>query len=266
MNTHTRSLLAALLILPSVARAYDFTRPDGSTISGEITVIGAGQVTIRTADARELRLPVTTLTQADEQYARQWWNENRNYWFSISVDSKMVTPAAAKGSAGMVQVSKRDFAYTVKVRNNTAYATPELQAEYSVFMTKPGQRTPTTAATGTIHIPALKPGGTHEFDTASVDISTYRAPDGYHFTHGHDRRHKDQLQGMTLKLATGGKGIWMHESSPGLLGTTLSLGAGMSIRVSDNSSSRPYSGPPIGLAAALAGDVKGRVTFSTPAP
>jgi hypothetical protein len=266
MNIRIRPLLAALLILPSAARAYDFTRPDGSTISGEITAIGAGQVTIRTTDSRELRLPVAILTKADEQYARRWWNENRKYWFIISADSKMVTPAAAKVSQGELTVSKRDYAYTVTVRNNTAYATPDLQAEYALFMTKPGQRTPSAAATGTIHIPALKPGGTHEFETASVDISTYRPPEGFHFINGHDRRHKDTLQGMTLKLATGGKGIWVHESSPGLLGTTLSLGAGMSIRVSDNSSSRPYSGPPTGLAAALAGSMKGRVTFSSRAP
>lgn len=257
MNTRTLFLLTALIILTNAARAYDFTRPDGSTLSGEITTIGAGQVTIRTPDGREIRLPVATLTKADEQYARQWWSENRKYWFVISADSKMVTPAAAKGSQGELTVSKRDYAYTVTVRNNTAYATPDLQAEYGVFMTKPGQRTPSAAATGTIHIPALKPGGTHEFETASVDISTYRPPEGYYFKHGHDRRHKDQLQGMTLKLATSGKSIWVHETTPGLLGTTLSLGAGMSIRVSDNSSSRPYSGPPTGLAAALAGSMNG---------
>lgn len=214
MNTRTLPLLAALLILPFVARAYDFTRPDGSTISGEITAIGAGQVTIRTTDARELRLPVAMLTKADEQYARQWWDENRKYWFVISADSKMVTPTAAKGGQGELTVSKRDYAYTVTVRNNTAYATPDLQAEYAVFMTKPGQRTPTAAATGTIHIPILKPGGTHEFETASVDISTYRPPEGFHFINGHDRRHKDTLQGMTLKLATGGKGIPATRAAP----------------------------------------------------
>lgn len=266
MNIHTLSLLATLLTLPDATRAYDFTRPDGSTISGEITAIGAGQVTIRTGDARELRLPVSTLSKTDEQHARQWWNENRKYWFIISADSKMVTSAAAKSSDGMLKVSKRDYAYIVTVRNNTAFATPDLQAQYAVFMTKPGQRTPSAAATGTIHIPALKPGGTHVFQTAAVDISSYRPPEGYFFKNGHNQFHKDQLQGLTLKVTTGGKGIWAYESSPGLLVTTLSLGPGLNLQVRDNNSSRPYSGPPTGLAAALAGGMKGKVSLSSPAP
>lgn len=266
MPSRTRSLLAALTILPAVAQAYDFTRPDGTLVSGEITAVGNGQVTIRTTDTRELHLPVSSLAPADLDHARQWWDQNRKYWFIIDAEAKLQTGSSTKGSEGMLKVTKRDWAYTVTVRNNTAYATPELQAEYAVFMSKPGQSVATPVITKPFLIPALKPGASHRFQTDSVDISTYRPPDGYYFTNGHGQRHRDQLGGLTVKLATAGKNIWVHESVPGLLGTSVSLAPGLNFRVSDNRTSRAYSGPPAGLASSLLSNGSGRVTFSSPAP
>lgn len=268
MNIRSSILFAvALLILPlTAAQAHEFTLPDGRTVTGSVTAVGNGQVTIRTSDSRELHLPIASLAPADLDHARQWWNENRKYWFIINAEAKMQSGAAAKASEGMLKVTKRDWAYTVTVRNNTAYATPELQAEYAVFMSKPGQNVATPAITKPLRIPALNPGASYQFQTDAVDISTYRPPDGYYFTNGHGQRHRDQLGGLTLKLATAGKNIWAHESVPGLLGTNLSLAPGLSVRVSDNRSSRAYSGPPAGLASSLLSGGSGRVTFSSPAP
>ncbi len=191
MNIRSSILFAvALLILPlTAAQAHEFTLPDGRTVTGSVTAVGNGQVTIRTSDSRELHLPIANLAPADLDHARQWWNENRKYWFIINAEAKMQSGAAAKASEGMLKVTKRDWAYTVTVRNNTAYATPELQAEYAVFMSKPGQNVATPAITKPLRIPALNPGASYQFQTDAVDISTYRPPDGYYFTNGHGQRH-----------------------------------------------------------------------------
>lgn len=248
MNTIIRAGLLAL-IAASHAHSREFTMADGSKVSGDITGIANGIVQIATQDGKKAAVPVASMTQTDKDFARQWWEENRKYSFSIT-SLKKKGSGRSKGRTGSVNTVTQDWLFSVTVRNNTNAATPPLSLAYDLFVSEPGVA-PRSEARNTINIPALKAGGTHSFDTVSVEVSSYEAPKGMFFTNGQDRKKRDSLEGLTARISANGRLIWIHESSAGLLtGKTLTFGS-VTITTSGSKGNPPYSGPPDGLASAL---------------
>lgn len=242
-----RSALVLLLAVP--ARAREFTQADGSKVDGDITGIANGVVQLKTTQGSTVALPVASLSAADRQYAQQWWEERRKYSLAIS-SLKKKGSQRSKGRDGSLNTVTQDWLYSVSVRNSTNTPTPPLSIKYDVFVSVPGGA-PRAAVTHTINIPALKAGGSHSFDTASVNITSYEAPKGSFFVNGQDRKKRDSLEGMTLRISANGREIWLYENLAGLLtGKTLTFG-NTTISVSGGKGSPPYSGPPAGLGSSL---------------
>ena len=209
------SILASIigLLLAVQAPSREFTHADGSKVEGEITGIANGVVQISTPQGKTVSLPIASLTEVDKNFARQWWDENRKHGFSISTLRKKGSQRT-KGRDGSLDTVTQDWLFAVSVRNSTNTATPPLTLKYDVFVSQPGAA-PKSAVTNTLNIPALKPGGTHNFDTASVNITSYEAPKGTFFVQGQDRKKRDSLEGMTLRISAGSRVIWVYESAEG---------------------------------------------------
>lgn len=270
MNTRILPLLAALLILPSAARAHDFTRPDGSTISGEITAVASDAVHITMADKRNIQVPLAMLAQPDQDHFHQWAVQNHKHALGITGAEKRVggqkKDKKLSNSRGQsLEGHTQDWAFQITVLNKASFTTPALSAEIQLWVDPSGKSGPNAATTATMQIPALKPGGTHVFDTPTVELATVRPPPGFSFTNGHNEMHKHRLHGFTAKLEAKGSAVWVHESKPGLLGVSIQTGRS-TLTATFGKGGPAYSGPPTGLAAALAGSMKGSVTFSSPAP
>ena len=73
-----KTLILCLLIFGSISTAADegglrdWTNAAGKTISAELIALEGDDVTLKLADGKEYEISLTTLSEADGEFARQW--------------------------------------------------------------------------------------------------------------------------------------------------------------------------------------------------
>lgn len=271
MNTQTFTLLTVLLLHSASLRAHDFTRPDGSTFTGEImggTIDKSGYLLIiKAVNGRELKVPLTALAQPDQDHFYQWAAKHQKFALAISglderQGSQDKSAKLRNGRGQDLDGHTQEWVYKIAVTNRSAFPTPAMSADVGVWMDPTGKNSAAQAQSATLQVPPLKPGGSYLLESPAVALATFRAPPGMAFTNGNNRVHKQHLAGFTIKLQVQGTAVWVHEHRAGLLG--LSLQSGNSILTySPSKSGTPYSGHPDGLAQKLANQTNGKVRFST---
>lgn len=105
-----------------------FTSPDGKTFVGEITGVSGDTVFIRRVpDGRRFSVPVSRLSQSDQDYIAEWKVANPDLKLSFDVTKESKTVKKEK----LLEID--EVAYKITIKNNSPDETPALRLYYSQY-------------------------------------------------------------------------------------------------------------------------------------
>lgn len=248
--------------LAASAMAHDFTLPNGGKLTGDITSVANGVITIKTATQGDVRTTLERLSIPDQEHFHQWAKANGKYAFTFAAQEKKIggqksDKELSNGQGQGLEGFTQDWAYQVTLRNASFFPVSGATAEVQAWVDLAGPGDAKAGPSATVSLPALKVQSTHQFDSPTVELATFRPPDGAKFVNGNGRMHKHRLKGYTVKVSVRGSTVWVHESHAGLL--TMGNGSGLTI-----TGTKPYSGPPEGYGKAALGSGNAKIQFSVP--
>lgn len=231
-------LSAAGWLLPGVAilPARIFTSNDGRTIEGEIRAANEKEVTIgRTADGREVKVPLQLLIPAHQQDVAAWLQEKSltKLTFTATKDKETSNTRATGGSTA-VNSKDQTWSWVVTVKNGSAFPVSGLSMEWAQVVERTDRnqgayagpsKTIARRSIGTMPVPDIPAFGSVKVKTApivvqsmkSLSYSSSTTASGDRMTEVTSYKWDEALSGLGVSLRKGTEPVvrWKTGTDPG---------------------------------------------------
>ena len=208
------------LLLSSATQARKFYNTEGKSIEAELISVENGTAVMKMDKGREVKIPITKLSTADQNYIKRWWKENKNRIserdVKVSIRQKSIytkrpeTKIIGKGKS-KVKTSQTEVTFFCKVDNYAAKTINGIKASYSVHkrVSKRGKKGSSTEVEIVTNTMLLKPLESHKevkFTTDGVKCSNMSDSKT-------DVSVRETIIGMVLTLSVDGNKI-LTQSHP----------------------------------------------------
>jgi len=213
-------LLLTTALLAAAPRT--FTDQMGRTISAEIVSVQNDQATIRRTDGQTFTLAISTLSDDDQKYIRDWSAAQPAPKPAAEekpvVDPKKITVGLSRGKFDSHTLYKyegyihkhEDWGYTVQITNTHLRSLEKIRLEYNLFARTYSDVSSPTLVSGSKTIDTLKTGGSEIFRTRTAEVC--KRKDIYYGNEG------GELRGIWIRLYVDNQ-LVSEQSSPDSLMT-----------------------------------------------
>lgn len=215
-NLYQLFLFSALLgcvILPIQAETHTLTDQQGRTLQADIVSVDGNQVTIRRDDGQTFTLSLSSLSEADQKWLKDWAakQDARIPQGGIELQiSRGKFDSKKKDDGGGIVVSEEQWGYSVILLNHTNKPLTGLRVEYILFVkpdSEPGKDSTASALkqrAGANKIEFLAPHTNATFRTDTISIYKQQLKSGYYWTKtGNNAAIRDTLYGVWLRAYVG---------------------------------------------------------------
>jgi len=214
-------LFCSLLISRDVdARTY--TNTAGKTIDAELTGMKKETALLKLKNGKQVKVPLSALSEADQLYIKKWWEENRykvtesDVRMSIEKNVDTIRQPREKDpkKKNQSKISENRTTYTCTLSNSSQKSLEGIQTTYVIYKRiikrgEGGSGTSVEETTKTAKLYVLEPKKSLEFETAAVackSIAKKAQPPnckGHGATERSSRR--ETVIGMVVTLSIDGK-------------------------------------------------------------
>lgn len=205
------------------AEPRTFTDQFGRTITAEMVSVNGDQVTIRRDDGQVFTLSVAKLTEADQQYIKNWSASNPSAKSSSNSDKaeEKFTPEAKKiivnlsrGKFDTRTLTKYDtythkheqWGYSIQLTNQHLRPVSNFRIEYNLFARTFADTSGPTTLTGAKNIPVIASRGSEVFRTGTAEVC--KTKDSYW---GYNSG--GEMRGIWIRIYVDGE-LLIEQSSP----------------------------------------------------
>lgn len=206
-----------------------FTNREGKKITATLETVRAGQVYLSVSGNR-FQIPFASLSDEDQQFLKEWVEQNHEYRFDFRVKSVEDVNARTSEREGDMKTARSAWKYEVELRNLSGLAAKDLRIEYRVFerstsvadMSRGKSRKEENGRThpGETAIEEIANSGTGTFSTESLptENKTWKTatqisnPDGTHYDVYNNHETSNELDGIWIRIYIGERLIAEHKS------------------------------------------------------
>jgi len=211
------------LLLSSVTQARTFYNTEGKSIEAEMVSVENDAVVMKLANGREAKVPLNTLSTADQNYVKKWWEENKNKITArdvkVSINQNSVytkRPETKRTKKHKIKTSEMEFTFECEVDNLASKTISGITASYSVHKrinkrSKKGSSSDVQVINNTIQLEPLESRKHLSFTTAAVkcnNVSDSKAA----------LTVRETVIGVVLTLSVNGKEILTQSHPKNLIG------------------------------------------------
>lgn len=208
------ALLCLLGLLVSGAEARTFTNTAGKKIEAELIGVEKEAAILKLGNGRTAKVPLNSLSEEDQTYAKSWHEENKNKLvesdvrLTIDKNSKRTNTKSSSGNKkdDRKKSSKSETSYTCTLENSSTKTIEGITASYTIYKRvsrrdKNGSNTSTKETTGTDSLDTLKPRLSVKFTTDGVtcEDSSQKSENGP------SRSQRESILGFVVTLSVGGE-------------------------------------------------------------
>lgn len=122
-----------LLPLGANAETRTFTSADGKTMDAEIVSATDVEVTVKlTANNRQVKFPISLLSEDDQAFVQKWSEENVKY--NLRIDAKKETSGSETSKKGDTTTNVRSYVYGVSILNWGRTDLDNAMVKYRIYL------------------------------------------------------------------------------------------------------------------------------------
>jgi hypothetical protein len=228
MNLHT-IIAAACLFSPLLAEAdaRTFTNTEGKKIDAELVGVENEAAILKLAGGRQAKVPLKSLSEGDQTYARKWQKENKDrisasdVRLEIEKNSKRIKSTSSGGGGGRrggsttrKKSSTTEISYTCTLKNYSPRTIADIKASYTIYKRistrgANGSDSGTKEIVGTAEVGTLEPNGKTDFASDIVECVDSSEKGG----RGGSKSQRESVVGFVVTLSSGGK-EFLKQSHP----------------------------------------------------
>ncbi len=202
-----------------------FTNKEGKTLEAELQWVEDNKALLKLATGKQAKVSITTLSEADQDFIKKWWEENKDKIRPTDViltlerkESKMRRNKSKyydeeTGHQNSSSSKTYDLHFAGEFRNNAGRDLKDILVSYTIYKkTRPRFITPDKGViidkfAGTHEIRVLSLLGTETFETEKIPCSGESSN-----MHGLATSSSGVVLGITITLSAGGKEfLTVHE-------------------------------------------------------
>lgn len=229
----SRPILTAACLLaffPFASGARTFTNTAGKQIEAELIAVEDGKAVLKLGANRKAKVPLSSLSEADQAYAKSWHEENKNkiterdVTLEIDKDTERLKKeesgkggGGGKGGKGGGNSSKSETTATTfncTLENSSSKTIEGITAAYTVYKRisirgEGGSDTMTSETTDTINLDTLKSRDSVKFSTDPVECHDFTKSS----KKGPTESQREKVIGVVITLSVGGN-EFLKQSEP----------------------------------------------------
>lgn len=132
------------LVVSSLAEPRTFTSKEGKTLAAELVLVEKEEALLKLANSSRVKVPLASLSEADQQFIKSWWEENKNninemdVRLAIEKKTKRVTSSdtgSEKGKKGAAtkKVTVDKVQYICVLKSYTPRDLSNITVDYTVY-------------------------------------------------------------------------------------------------------------------------------------
>lgn len=219
-------LCSLFLAGSSLAEPRTFTSKEGKTLTAELVLVEKEEALLKLANSSRVKVPLASLSEADQKFIKSWWEENKNNITEMDVRlviekiSKRVSSpdtGSAKGKKGVAikKMTIDKVRYTCVLKSYTPRDLSNITVDYTVYKrvsTRGGEgsgsKTEETSGSATIASLLSNQSATFETKDVTCEDSTQK---GSKNTPASSTR--ETVIGLVMTLSANGK-EFLEQSYP----------------------------------------------------
>ncbi|WP_227021661.1 SHD1 domain-containing protein [Oceaniferula marina] len=214
------SLLSCLALSPSTA-ARTFTNTEGKTINAELIDVAEDSVTLKLSNGKKAKVPLSSLSEADQEFAKSWQEKNKN---KISESDVKLTitkefewikrPKTERSERSKKKSSETETYFTCHISNYSKKTIHALEATYTIYqrVSERGEGEPVTVVKEikkSVPLKTLEAKKEVQLDSEKVRcVNMLNKP-----AEGPDTSKRETITGFVIKLSSNGT-TFMTRSHP----------------------------------------------------
>ncbi|BCX48006.1 hypothetical protein HAHE_19140 [Haloferula helveola] len=213
----------------SMAEPRTFTNTEGQTVEAELVAVRDGAAVLQLANRSIAKVPLTSLSEADQTFVKEWWEKNKNKLdpmdFKLEIDKnteridrKVTKSGGGGGNKNKSPVTKKmqkdEISYSCELESYAQRDISDIAVNYTIYKRvstrdKEGSETTTEEIEGETNIRLLEAKGSTTFETDTVPCEDSSQTGG-----NQPRTYKrETVIGLVVRLSVGGE-QFLEESYP----------------------------------------------------
>ncbi|QTN32709.1 hypothetical protein HZ994_10315 [Akkermansiaceae bacterium] len=219
-------LCILFLMVSSHAQLRTFTNAEGKSIEATLVRVEGDTAILKLGNLSVAKVPLATLSKADEAYVRAWWEENKDKLgpmdVRLAIDKnteridRKVTRSGNSGGGGnnrnnvlpplVTRMQKDEVQYVCELKSYVKKDISDITVNYTIYKRvitrdKDGTKSDMEETDGTATVRLLEGFGTATFDTDVVPVDNHSQKGGK----GPDTMRSETIEGVVFVLSAGGK-------------------------------------------------------------
>lgn len=219
-------LVAACFLYPLLTGAdgRTFTNSAGKQIEAELIAVDDGSAVLKLSNGRSAKVPLASLSEEDQAYAKSWHEENKNKIserdLRLEIDKKTERlksdrDAADKGKKDESKSDTTEVSFKCTLENLSPKTIEGISAAYTIYKRtsirgEGGSDTMSTETSDTTEVPTLKPKGSVEFIVGPEQCVDFEKKP----KKGPKESQRETVTGVVITLSIDGNEI-LKKSDPG---------------------------------------------------
>lgn len=223
-------LLLPLLLIAGALHASDgdyrtFTDDQGRQIQAALIRASDSEAWIRREDGQTFRVALTKFSEEDQKYVAEWRRtEAITAPTAIEFAARRFNDGRRTTSSESTITSIEVYGYEITLTNRSPYQLSDLEIEYRYFIWEgdvgaTGQNRRIRHQDGRTRIDSLPPRAQAEFKTDTTTLRSTRLKPNWSYSNSNQRRTKDDLRGVWVRVRDKGNLIAEFSNPAGLMET-----------------------------------------------
>jgi hypothetical protein len=227
MNAPLMVFLGSLFFVgSSLAEPRIFTNKEGKALTAELIHVEDENAVLKLANTRQVKIPLDSLTETDQEFIKSWWKENKNNVtemdLRLAIEKKTrrisnTDRVKTKGKKGEAQkiATVAKVEYSCVLNSFTRRDLSDITADYTIYKNistrgKDGSGTTTETTDGSATVATLLSNQSATFETTDVtcEDSSQKASKKAPAT-----SKRETVVGIVVRLSANGK-EFLQQSHP----------------------------------------------------
>jgi len=207
-------LVSLLCVGTSLAESRTFTNKEGKTLAADVIAVEDKVVVLKLANASKVKVPLSSLSEADQEFIKSWREENKNKVTEMDVrleidkNTKRIKPDSddSKGKGKKKKESKEEVQFSCVLKSFTHRDISDITAAYTIYKRvstrgEDGSNTTTEETNGDAKVASLVSNESVTFETVVVTCEDSSSKGGK----GPSSSKRETVIGIVVALSANGE-------------------------------------------------------------